>query len=368
MSSFADRFAYLPDHPFFRERLEQLVAVSAAARIAEFLALLPRIEQFYDLRFLHDCLRHVVDQLDESGDRVPADWWPILCRIGASCCLSLDVVARLLANAAIWTEERGDPAPWLGLARRRYAFQCGLVASGLTLSPPIPLGLECLPWSIPGQWGFRTGADALQTFSPLAVAHHHPDAVVQLLRQGLSAYAPETLRAVKSPNGTPLTCRADARVMWNHHVGTHWHEDGFRFFHLRMGALIGDFERMLDVPHIRPLQFLMQHRTDDTCAFNAVIDRIHHALDDRVAAPFVLTVVNDASRDSNELVIAPNYHDRPNVHVIFAPPPSPTYIWHDPACSEIDVGEAYEVALVTGLRDVMSMPTSVPTPLQPAIS
>jgi hypothetical protein len=247
-------------------------------------------------------------------------------------------------------EGAADPGTALGRARARQEFRERVWTAGLARVPILPLGLNCLPWNLPARWGFRSAPNGMDAFNPFALAAHQLPAVLATLDDGWASYAPAgQIRAIATPGGQRILLREDGGAVWNHHLGQHWEEEGFAALRLDLDVLARRFERAVAAPRV-PLRvcFLVTDReAPDAALAGRLLDALRRRARGGRVGLFLLH--NPVAGDP-----APPQALGPDAVALCVPQPRPGYQWHLPAHLDSPEGYAFELRIMTALRDAVT--------------
>jgi hypothetical protein len=313
-------------------------------------------EQRWDAAALS--LRHAAQMLAHMAADHP---WPALLPAFAwllrrmeqfgPVCLEPAIGRALIEGLAQGVAAEGT-ATALGRIQARQAFREAVWAEGLRRVPLVPLGFNCVPWNMPARWGLRSGADAMRCFNPFALAAHHPDAVLDVLEQGWTTYAPPgRIRAMATPAGQRLMMRDDGKAIWSHHTGEAWAAGDFAALKLDLAIMAGRFQSVMNHPRHPHVVFLLgEIGTTPPEAMQQVAQRLLGALRRRLRRAAAHLVVLQTPQVGEALPPTPL---GPGAVLLRVPQPAADYAWHLPATFDTPAGYAFEAACMTALRDVV---------------
>jgi len=249
---------------------------------------------------------------------------------------------------AIETACQKDPEArifWRAAGRRLRRRQRILAAGGRARI--LSLGLNCLPWHLPGRWGLRRAEDFVALFGPFSLASHKVDGVVRAIASDFTDYAqPEALRIVTTAKGHEMAIRRDRLGGWNHVRGAYWLANDYARLRAFLAAQADRFRAACRDPNT---VFMMS---------NCPVEYPEEPLD--FLEPLQDALARHTGTTANRILItnqtaagrAPARH-RIDATVTFAylPFPSADYVWHDDDDANTEEGFAYEAAcarLITG--------------------
>lgn len=129
---------------------------------------------------------------------------------------------RIAADKAVPSELQQG----LRAAHLRANFRDNLPARLTGGASIISLGLNCLPWHLPGRWGLRQPRDYIDLFVPFSLAGHTLEGTIGALEDDFATHCtPETVRPVTSQRGHEFALRRDRAAFWNHNRGAYWVKD-----------------------------------------------------------------------------------------------------------------------------------------------
>jgi hypothetical protein len=246
-------------------------------------------------------------------------------------------------------DDAAGPATALGRAWARQACREAVWAGGLARVPLLPLGLHCLPWNLPGRWGFRSAPQAMEALNPFALAAHQLPVVLAALEEGWAGYAAaEGIHAVTTPSGRRLLRRRDGGAVWNHHAGPHWEEDGLVPLRLDLDILARRFERACAAPGV-PLRvfFLVTEAAPDAALAQRLLAALRRRVRQGRVGLFILH--NPAGGEAGAVEAL-----APDAVALRVPRPHPDYEWHVPAQFDTPAGFAFEHRIAMALRDAIA--------------
>ncbi len=149
-----------------------------------------------------------------------------LLRYAERCCLPPAAIGGALdATLAAARKDEATMTAWRAVSHRQR-FRRTLAERYEGGASILSLGLNCLPWHLPGRWGLRREADFVHLFVPFSLAGHTIDGMIGALEDDFATYCtPETVRAVTSQRGHEFAMRKDRGAFWNHNRGTYWLKD-----------------------------------------------------------------------------------------------------------------------------------------------
>lgn len=259
------------------------------------------------------------------------------------CCFPREWINTALTSVA--KAARG--APELRAAHRavthRQKFRDQLHERYIGWPTIISLGLNCLPWHLPGRWGLRKPRDFAALFNPFALAGHSVQGVIDALEGDFAAYcAPDQIRSVTTQRGHEMALRKDRGAFWNHNRGTYWLRNDMAALR---ESLAEKAERFRESAKRRNAVFLMatcpveypQEPLDFVPRLNAALARFTGTERNRIL------ISNQTARHAT-----PGLHRvDENVSFFYCPYPAKDYVWHDDDDADTKAGLAFERSYVT---------------------
>lgn len=157
-------------------------------------------------------------------------------------CLDASLIATLLGEMARRVTSPAIQAAYRG-ARPRQDFRMLRAprAAGATL---VPLGLNCLSWTLFNRWGLRRAGHMAGDYNPFCLAVHKMEGVIGALRNDFATYAdPSQMASVTSMTGQTLVMSRDRAAIWNHNKSAYWTADGFAPLAANLRMKIANFRR-----------------------------------------------------------------------------------------------------------------------------
>ncbi len=168
-----------------------------------------------------------VDRIVDQA-RLPADYLQLLLRQTQRACLSEDWLERLLRKS--WKSAKSMPEIMIAhrAASRRLLLRRRMRARATPKASLISLGLNCMPWNVPNQWGLRRAEDFVALHGPFDHGAHKLALLLSALETDFATYcAPENLTSVETQGGHVTPMRKDVMAVWNHNLGSYWIADDF---------------------------------------------------------------------------------------------------------------------------------------------
>jgi hypothetical protein len=254
------------------------------------------------------------------------------------CCLPPpEIEAALAATHTAAQRDAGIGEVWQAV-RSRQQFRARLQADYEGGASIISLGLNCVPWHLPGRWGFRRMEDFSALFGPFALAGHTIPGVLATLENDFRGYCdPASTRIIRTQRGKELAVRKDRTAHWNHNRGPYWLRDDaapMRDSLAAKAALFREACRRPDAVFMLatcPVQY-PEEALEFLPRLQAVLPRFTGRRNNRIF------LSNQTARQR-----APGLHvvDR-NTRFAYCPHPSAEYVWHDDAHADTQEGRAFE--------------------------
>jgi hypothetical protein len=261
-----------------------------------------------------------------------------LLHFAERCCLPVAMIEA--ATKRVTEAARRDPAllsAWRA-TRHRQRFRRNLEARYAGRASIVSLGLNCLPWHLPGRWGLRSQADFTRLFVPFSLAGHTADGVANAVADDFATYCtPETVRAVTSQRGHEFAMRKDRGGFWNHNRGTYWLKDDMAALRENCATKAAAFRaaaRRADVVFLLatcPVEY-PQEPLDFLPRLQEALSRHTGTTENRIL------ITNQTARRAT-----PGYR-RVDDSVAFAycPYPAQDYVWHDDDVADGQEGLTFE--------------------------
>jgi hypothetical protein len=274
-----------------------------------------------------------------------AEYLTALLYLAERCCFPGPWIQQAL-NAMAATARI---APELRTAHRavlhRQKFRDQLAERYSGWASIISLGLNCLPWHLPGRWGLRKPRDFVSLFNPFSLAGHSAQGVIDALQDDFQSYcSADQMRAVSSQRGHEFALRKDRGAFWNHNRGTYWLRNDMAALR---ESLADKAERFRAAVKRRNAVFLMatcpveypQEPLDFLPRLNAALARFTGTERNRII------ISNQTARRAE-----PGLHRVDDQTFFFyCPYPTKEYVWHDDDEADTKVGLTFERSYVTFL-------------------
>ncbi len=273
---------------------------------------------------------------------VPAEMAPedltTLLRFAERCCLPAAAIRdALAATAPAARKATATMTAWRAVSHRQRFRQtlADRYEGGASI---ISLGLNCLPWHLPGRWGLRREADFDRLFVPFSLAGHTVEGAIGALEDDFATYCtPETVRAVTSQRGHEFAMRKDRGAFWNHNRGTWWLKDEMAALRADCARKAANFRAACKRPDV---VFLM-----GTCPVEYpaepldFLPRLQAAL-----ARFTGTAENRILISNQTAYRAKPIFRRVDATTAYicCPYPSKEYVWHDDEAADAREGLIFE--------------------------
>lgn len=261
-----------------------------------------------------------------------------LLRFAELCCLptaELDAALDTLRIAA--RRDAAFQTAWHAV-RHRLRYRNRLDSQFEGSASILSLGLNCLPWHLPGRWGFRRMGDFSALFGPFSLAGHTIPGVLAALEGDFAGYCdPDSIRIVRTQRGHQLAMRVDRTAHWNHSRGPYWLRDDAAPMRANLAAKAALFRTACRRPDAvfllatcpvqypaEPLDFLPR--------LDAALARFTGRSGNRIL------ITNQTARQQPAGLHVVN----PGTRFAYCPYPSAEYVWHDEAHADTVAGLDFE--------------------------
>ncbi len=296
---------------------------------------------------LQAALQRSIQRLPERAALAPG-YVRLLCRQALRAC---DESWLELLLRKTWKSCKADPqllAAHRALGRR-ILVRTRMRASALPRASLISMGMNCMPWDIPSQWGLRGAEDFCALRTPFDSGANKLPLVLETLETDFAAYCTlDVLRSVETGGGHLTPMRKDVRAVWNHHSSGYWICDDFRRLRENMAAKVQAFrhgcrreDAVFVISHVnldypaRPLDFL---------------DRLNGGLERFTGSPRNrLVFINEYAAAA-----ATTWVDDQTL-ILDRPFPRADYVWYDEATTDSAEGLQYEQELAEAIMAALSL-------------
>lgn len=274
----------------------------------------------------------------DSAGAAGAEYLDTLIHFAERCCLTVAEIEGALDRCL--AAARRDAAlmtAWRAVRHRQRHRHVLATRYGGSASI-VSLGLNCLPWHLPGRWGLRREEDFVSLFVPFSLAGHTTEGVITALESDFGDYcAPDAVRTVTSQRGHEFAMRKDRGAFWNHNRSTYWLKDDMAALRANVAEKAENFRAACRRPDVvfllatcpveyprEPLTFLP--------ALQSALARFTGTEANR------LLITNQTARREK-----PGYR-RVDETVAFAycPYPAKEYVWHDDVAADAREGLVFE--------------------------
>lgn len=291
-----------------------------------------------------------------------AEYLGTVLHFAERCCLPFQDIDAALDRIGGAVRKDADLLDGWRAVRRRQRHRRTLAERYRGVPSIVSLGLNCLPWHLPGRWGLRRESDFGSLFVPFSLAGHTAAGVITALEGDFGDYcAPDTVRAITSQRGHEFVMRKDRSAFWNHNRGAYWLKDEMAALRADIARKAANFRaacQRADVVFLLatcPIEY-PEEPLDFLPRLQAALARFTGTEGNR------LLITNQTARRA-----APSYH-RVNETTTFAycSYPRKEYVWHDDAAADASDGLAFERSYVSLLLrallawDVMQRIEGVP--------
>ncbi len=279
----------------------------------------------------------------QTAGSAGAEYLGTVLHFAERCCLPFQDVDAALDR--IGGVARKDPAlldAWRAV-RRRQRHRRTLAERYRGAPSIVSLGLNCLPWHLPGRWGLRREEDFASLFVPFSLAGHTVDGIITALEGDFSDYcAPDSVRAITSQRGHEFVVRKDRSAFWNHNRGAYWLKDDMAALRADIARKAANFRAACGRPDVvfllatcpveyprEPLDFLPR--------LQAALARFTGTEANRVL------ITNQTARRE-----APSYRRvNETTAFVYCCYPRKEYVWHDDAAADASDGVQFERGYVS---------------------
>lgn len=268
-----------------------------------------------------------------------------LLRYAERCCLPAATIGAAIAATAAAARRRTDAMTAWRAVNHRQRFRRTIAERYEGGASIVSLGLNCLPWHLPGRWGLRREADFCDLFVPFSLAGHTVAGVIAALEDDFATYCtPETVRAVTSQRGHEFAMRRDRGAFWNHNRGTYWLKDD-------MAALRADCAR-------KAASFRAACRRPDVVFLLGTCPVEYPAEPLDFLPRLQAALARFTGSEQNRILVSNQtaYRARPSFRRVDAttayvccPYPSREYVWHDDEAADARDGLIFERSFMSFL-------------------
>ncbi len=268
-------------------------------------------------------VRRSIERLPAAAPASQSAYLTTLCQHASLASLEPSSIELLLAKTRRAAIKSGPVRTACEGLRRRLEF--GQAVHDRFEGQPtlIPLGLNCMTWTLPNRWGLRSAGEFASLFTPFAYGAHKFKAVVRALQTNFEDYCQvEKLKAVETEGGHLTPMRTDGLVFWNHNLGSYWVDDDFAKFRESVAEKVDRFRTACRAPDA---VFMMSKAPMDYPAaplaflgdLNAALERFTGRTNNR------LLLWNEFAETAGRHTVDPW------THVLNCPYPSADYVWYE---------------------------------------
>jgi hypothetical protein len=294
--------------------------------------------EIQDYAALQQATREAIRRLDPATVLPEHPYPDTLLHFAELCCLPLEEIEAVVAALGPLSRRHAPLRQAWHAVRHRQRYRSWLRDDFEGGASIISLGLNCLPWHLPGRWGLRRAEDFALLFVPFALAGHTIPGVLAALEDDFASYCdPAAIRIVRTQRGHEMAVRTDRTVHWNHNRGPYWLQQDAAPMRANLAAKATLFREACRRPDA---VFLLA-----TCP----VQYPEEALDflprlDAALARFT-------GRTGNRILLT-NQTARqrlPGLHVVdactrfaYCPYPAADYVWHNNAHADTSPGILFE--------------------------